>query len=567
MLEEADEKALILLPDENQAISFHKAISSVFPRALFFPARDFSLVRVDSAGRDFSVQRLYALSRIAEGDFDCVVTTFEAACQATMPPEVMIRHRTKLSVGDEISKEKILSLLSDAGYLSSHRVEGKGQFAARGDLIDVFLPSEESPVRIELFGDEIDAMGYFDITTQRRVENVQTITLSPAEEIFFSESDRETAAGFLREEKEKTLPEEKEKRVFIRSLLERMENKMDFAKDLFLPLVYRFSTLFDYFREGLIFLYGQSEAAESLKTCNRLLEEEIRALFLENKTILPPEDLKLLLDFDAFSEILSHRKTLLMENFFVGKSPISPSGIYSFVTRTSPRSFRDLEGLAEEITSLHEEGYKTILLSENSLSASHLEHFFEEKKIPARFCSEGETEIPQNTVFLVPSSEQGASLIRGGFELSDSRIALLCDSASPATVAKKRRRAHSSGKGAKEKIFSYQDLAVGDYVVHQGHGIGIFRGVEKMKSADGSKKDFIKISYAGSDVLYVPCANLDSVSKYIGKGSDDETLKLNRLGGADWQKAKSRAKAGAKDIAKKLIKIEQKLADDIRGYL
>lgn len=552
VLHATDEKALILLPDENQAMAFHKALSSVFPRALFFPARDFSLVRVDSASRDFSGMRLAALSRIAAGDFDVVVSTFEAASQATLPPSLMGRHRKTLSIGDEISKEEILRLLSEAGFVASPRVEGKGQYAARGDLVDVFLPSEEKPIRIELFGDEIDAMGTFDVLTQRREENVRSLTLSPAEEIFFSESDRKTVLNFLEEAKLKCRPEEKEKRIFLRSLSERIENGMDFAKDLFLPLVYRFSTLFDYFSDGLVFLYGQSEAGEALRLSHRLLQEGITSLFEENKTLLPPEDLKLLLDFEEFCAILSERKTLLMEPFFSGKSQIVPSGIFSFVTRTSPRASQDMQSLAEEIADLHEEGYKTILLCENSMSADSLLNFLKDAGIPSRLADENESEIPEKTALLISASAPGAALISGGFSLSDSRTALLSDSAEPSTRklrARKERRAKPAGK----KLLSYQDLAVGDYVVHAGHGIGIFRGVEKMKSADGSKKDFIKISYAGSDVLYVPCANLDSVSKYIGKGSDEVDLKLNRLGGAEWQKAKSRAKASAKDIAKKLI--------------
>jgi transcription-repair coupling factor (superfamily II helicase) len=264
VIAKTDEKALILLSDEGEAKSFHKALSSVFSGALFFPARDFSLVRVDSASRDFSLERLQVLSRLSEGDFDCVVTTFEAACQATMPPEVMKRSRKKIAVGDEISKEDLLNHLAESGYESTHRVEGAGQFATRGDIIDVFLAGSEKPLRIELFGDEIDAMGTFDVLSQRRIENLREVVLTPAREINFSDGDKETVCAYLKEEMEKSLPEEKEKRVFIRSLSERIRSGMEFAGDLFLPLIYRFATLFDYFTNELIFLYGQSDGENSV---------------------------------------------------------------------------------------------------------------------------------------------------------------------------------------------------------------------------------------------------------------------------------------------------------------
>ncbi|MBR5295797.1 MAG: hypothetical protein IKU24_04320, partial [Clostridia bacterium] len=301
VIAKTEEKALILLGEEMEARSFYKALSSVFDRALFFPARDFSLVKVDSASRDFSQQRLRALSRIFCGDFDVVVTTFEAAMQATMPPEVMGRLRKEVSVGDEISKEDLLHLLAESGYEMTHRVEGAGQYATRGDIVDVFLSGEDLPVRIELFGDEIDCMGTFDTLTQRRIENVQKIVFTPAEEINFSAEDKTTVTAYLREEIEKSRPEEKEKRVFIRSLLERIQSGMEFPGDLFLPLIYRFSTLLDYFSDELIFLYGQSEGKSALEISAKLLEEEIRSLFESNKTLLPPEEIQLLMDFDTLA--------------------------------------------------------------------------------------------------------------------------------------------------------------------------------------------------------------------------------------------------------------------------
>lgn len=208
VLSATGEKALILLGNEGEAASFHKALSSVFSGALFFPARDFSLVRVDSASRDFSQQRLQVLERISSGDFDCVVTTFEAACQATMPPEIMAKCRRTLSVGDEFAKEALLSLLEEAGYFASHRVEGAGQYATRGDIVDVFLAGGDRPYRIEFFGDEIDAIGSFDLMTQRRIENVSSVTLTPAAEITFTAKERETISDYLKEAVEKSRPEE-----------------------------------------------------------------------------------------------------------------------------------------------------------------------------------------------------------------------------------------------------------------------------------------------------------------------------------------------------------------------
>ena len=203
LLSETGGKALIVLPEEGEAVQMHKALSSVFSGALFFPERDFSLVRVDSSSRDFSAPRLQVLIRVLTGDFDCVVTTAAALCQATLPPERLQKTKKELTLGQEISKEEILLCLVENGYESTHRVEGAGQFATRGDIIDVFLTGEHLPVRIELFGDQVDCMGYFDPVTQRRVENLTALTIYPAEEICFTKGEMETISQYLEEAKEK----------------------------------------------------------------------------------------------------------------------------------------------------------------------------------------------------------------------------------------------------------------------------------------------------------------------------------------------------------------------------
>ena len=551
-------KALILLPDEGEAASFHKAFSTVFPRALFFPARDFSLVQVDSASRDFSRQRLSVLKSLADGDFDCVITTPEAACQATVPPELLSRCRKELSVGDSLSPGELIAYLEESGYGFSHRVEGEGQYAARGDLVDVFPAGSDDPVRIEFFGDEIDGMGFFDLVTQRRTENVRKITLTPAREISFSPRDRENIVSFLREEEKKSRPEEKQKRVYLRALAERVEHDLEFPRDLFLPLIYRFATLLDYFPRDLVFLYGQQEGKTRLETSGRMLLEEEERLAEEGKLLLPAGELKLLMDFEEFSALLSHRRSLLVENFFAGKSLVPPAGIFAFSTRLSPRPFRDLPALREDLVSLHEEGYRTLILCENTLSRENMESYFREEGFPVKLFTGEEKEVPEKCAVLLSSSAPGALLCPAGVEFSDSRTVILRDGDMPRPAKKKKRRDFPVKRDAREKILSYQDLAVGDYVVHTSHGIGVFRGVENLRGADGSRKDFIKIAYAGSDVLYVPCENLDSVAKYIGPRSDSGTLKLNKLGGGEWRRAKAKAAAGARDIAKKLVALYAK---------
>ncbi len=547
----SDEKALILLSDERAAADMGAALASVFPRTLFFPPRDFSLAKVDSTSLDFSRERLNCLVEVLRGEFDIVVSTPEAVSQATLPPERMEKSLLSLAVGDEMAKEALIESLYRLGYETCHRVEGEGQFATRGDIVDVFPTGMENPVRVEFFGDEIDAMGYFDVATQRRVENVRRIRLTPSRELLLGREDLARLGEFLREEIENSAPNEKEKRVYIRSVIERMENGLEFPRDQFLSLVYRHATFMDYFKEGLVFLYGQTDAKESLDGAARLLSEEIKLLVEEKRAIFPKGDLCLLESFEDFAARLRDKPCLLMENFYAGKSAIEPAGIFQFHTRTSSAPFRDGEGLFETVSSLREEGFAPLIISENSLSAENLISFLKEREVDARLFDGTEAEIPEGAVGVITRSFPEAALVKDGFELGSSRFAVLTDA--PALSPKRRKAKDPVKKEAKKKLLSYQELEVGDYVVHSAHGIGVFRGVENMKSADGSYKDFIKIAYAGSDVLYVPCSHLDSVSKYIGPKSDSANLKLHKLGGSEWQKAKLVARKSAKNIAKELI--------------
>ncbi len=549
----SDEKALILLPDERSAAETAAALASVFPRTLFFPARDFSLTKVDSASLDFSRERLNCLVSVLQGDFDVVVSTPEAVSQATLPPERMEKSLLTLAIGDTVAKESLVETLYRLGYEMCHRVEGEGQFATRGDIVDIFPTGSIKPCRVEFFGDEIDAMGYFDAITQRRVENVQKLSLCPSRELLFGREDLKKLGEFLREEMEASAPGEKEKRVYIRSLIERMENGLEFPRDQFLSLVYRHATFLDYYKDGLVFLYGQTDGKESLEGAARLLEEEIKLLVEERHAIFPKGEMRLLESFEEFSARLKTKPVILMENFYAGKSAIEPSGIFTFHTRSLSSPFRDSEGLLETVSSLKEDGFEILILSDNSLSAENLASFFKERGMKSCLLDGTEDRISQGTVAVLTRSAPGAALVKDGFELGSSRFALLCDT--PALSPKRRKAKDPVKKEAKKKLLSYQELEVGDYVVHSAHGIGVFRGVENMKSADGSHKDFIKIAYAGSDVLYVPCSHLDSVSKYIGPKSDSANLRLHKLGGSEWQKAKLNARKSAKNIAKELIEL------------
>ena len=542
--------AVLFYPTEKEASDAAAALAPLFPDAAYFPPRDFAFANFDSVSRDFSGQRLSVLTRLERGEASLVVTTPAAALQQTAPPALLRRAQKKIRPGDGLTPQALLDHLASAGYARVDRVEGAGQMALRGDIFDVYLPDAPAPCRVEFFGDEVDTLSFFDPITQRRERSLDSLSLCPAEEIWFSPEQKDELLRFLKEEEEKTPASREEMRRFFRETAERIGAGMAFASDLFVPLLYERANLLSYCGDVLFCLSDQESCREAVEAQRKMLAETLKYLAEENRVFLPANAGDLAGSFDDLRRRLEESRTLLCENFFAGKSPIAPAGLFSFRTRRASASFQNLALLEEDVKNYLADGYRVVMLCENRFTAENFRSLYEDRGTPCALLEvKNDAELLPGRLYALPRSPETA-LFAAGFELADQRLAVLTDENPNGAKKRFRRREKFSGG---EKILSYADLAPGDYVVHRSHGIGRFEGTETIRGADVVKRDFLKISYAGSDVLYVPCQNLDAVAKYIGPKSDSADLKLNRLGSGDWQKVRARAKSAARDIAKKLI--------------
>jgi len=555
-----DNKTLIILPDENKARELCERLSGFSLKAYFFPARDYRLISADVSGREFSNERLGVLSRMLKNDFDVIVTTVEAACQQTIPRAKLRDSILRISRDEPISLDTILSKLEELGYKRYEKVEGAGQYSVRGGIVDIFIPSYSSPVRIELFGDEVDSMSFFDVLTQRRTERTDLVTVAPSEEIFFGVKERERIKDFLNERLKPLKKENNELKQFILKELEKNENGEELAYDIYLGSVYPTENLFDYATDLFYIVYEPDTLANVLKGAQALLREDLLTLIEEGRIVAPENADGLIWGFDIFCDLVSSSRGMVIESFVTGKTPIKLAGIYNFNSR-STIPYGDRFDLLEDTLKEHiEEGYLTLMLCDNTLAAQNMYDILTEREIRAVICdvSDDITSYTREVVYIIASVKKDKRVITidSGFELIATKFVLITDSSIVSRRSAKLTSVYSSKKktSAREKIISYADLNIGDYVVHDNFGIGIYRGTEKIMR-DGAEKDFVKISYAGTDVLYVPCSNLDSISKYIGSDSDSGNVKLSKMGGGDWHKAKQRAKSAAKDIAKDLIKL------------
>ncbi len=539
--------ALICVPDEKSAASLLHSMSAFGLRTSLYPERDPVLYNIVSS-HELEHERIAVLTDLIEDKLDVVIATPTAALSFTIPEE-KLREATKLlSVGDVIEMEELADFLSRSGYVRSDMVDGKGKFSIRGGIIDIFPPQLRAPVRMELFGDEIDQIGYFDLMTQRKTENIKEVLITCAREILISDEKREGLASLIKISAQRASDTE-----IKRSLMhevETLENDLDIAfSDKYISYIYiEKTTLLDYFgTNALTFAIEtpsilervRGEAAHMQETTGDLIKS---GLLLPKYCEFSKDETELLSFFETRSALLC--------NTFVSQYPGKLSAMFSFTVRPTPAVTADFAVLSEDIASYLRSKYATLLLCENEVEASSMCSILIENEIPAIHSPRLDTNTIPGTVIV-------SSFPVKGFEMQAEKfVCISLSGGANKTERALRRRAARNNKPAvkaKEKILSYADLEVGDFVVHDVHGIGIYMGLESIKTYEGVRRDHIKIQYSGSDVLFVPCEQIDSVSKYIGAGTENGGLKLSKLGGSEWSKAKSRVKAEVKSMAKELI--------------
>ena len=543
LTESLQRKALVVVPDESTAIKLCDDLSAFGRCVLHFPSRSLSLYATDGQSYEYEQKRIKALRRMLDGKCDIVVACAEAAASFTIPPDVLREKSVLLKKGEESSLDSILFALNCAGYVRVDAVEGVGQFSCRGGIIDFFSPDDEEPVRIELWGDTVDTMCRFDVQSQRRTMNIDEILIAPSKEIIIDDNNT------LAEKIQKLVSSLRGKKTD--AVKEKLFEDIDRLKsglkpsciDKYMPLIYEAATVFDYAEDYMLFALETGGIKERLSGAQKLLLEDIKA-GLEDGTLCKGLD-KFSLTFAELVQKYEALKATYMDNFARGSFDTPVKSLTTFDGGTLPVWNGRLDVLTEDIKPLLSKESTVAVFSGTDKSAKNLAETLNDEKIPSVYFPVIPAEFPKGAVSVLPGS------LSSGFSYPREKLFIFTYSKVYTTKAKRR----NTGFKARDTIHSLDELKKGDYIVHSVHGIGIFDGVTQLESGK-IVKDYIKIKYAKSDVLYVPVTQLDLVSKYIGPHEDDgKALKLNRLGGNDWEKTRSRVRTAVKDMADELIKL------------
>lgn len=538
LCEHTGKKAVIITHDETTAIAIKNDLISFGINTLLFTSRDYNLARMAGYSKEYEHKRIDTLSRVIDGAFSALVVPIDAAIQYTLPPDVLAENIITINNADTLNISQFCDSLINAGYVRSDLCEGVGQFAVRGGIIDVFATGNNHPVRIELWGDEVDSISFFDITTQRRGENINQIKIYPANELPFN---ADTLAKKLNDYLKNGKKINDFQRRFIEQDIHALQAGLSVCPDLYIPFLYeKPATIFDYLNDVLTVVCESGNINERLKSIFTIEKEDISAALESGK--LCPKAAKLRLNSaELFCEL---KNVLYFENFPRTSYEIPLKELVSFNLKRSSAWGGDINVLCEDLSYItHIKGIAVILAGE-SKTARVLTQELCDRNINAVYLQNADT-LPRSGVFVLSGG------ITSGFEIPMCKLCVITHR----HIAPEGKLIHRRPKDGKQ-INSLEELQRGDYVVHTAHGIGIFDGINRITNT-GITKDYIKIKYAGSDVLYVPVTQLDLVSKYIGS-AEDSGIKLNKLGGSEWQRTRARVKKAVKDMAKQLTALYAK---------
>lgn len=522
-----------------------------------FPAKDLIFYQADLRGREIEKERIQCLRRIMEGRPTTVVTTFAALMTPQVPLSVLKSCVLSLEKHKSFPLDRLAAKLVAMGYEKTAQVDAPGQFAIRGDIVDVFDLTEENPYRLEFFDEELDSLRSFDLETQRSIEPMEAVKIYPAAELILSGQRLEDGLERIRKEAESTVETLRGQGHMeaAHRLQQEMEDLCEEAREY-----HSFDGL-----EGYIhYFYPQTDTFPDLfppdKTMIFLdepvhLREEAEAVELEfresmisrsEKGYVLPGQMQLISSAQLVASGLKKYRCLGLTELASGNSFFLPECIVSMHARSVTAYNKSFDALVTDLKKYRLQKYRMIIISASRTRAKRLAGDLTARGLTAFYSENPDRVLEDGEIMTYYGS------IAHGFEYPEIRFIVIAETDIFGGIRKAKKKKH---RFTGESIRDFAELKVGDYVVHEDHGIGIYRGVEKIE-VDGIAKDYIKIEYGGGGTLYILPGELKSLQKYASQESAKP--KLNKLGTQEWSATKSRVKGAVAEVAEDLVELYAK---------
>jgi len=519
-----------------------------------YPAKDLIFYQADIHSNQLTKERIKCLRRILEGKPFTVVTTFSSLMSPQIPLSVWKESVITIDKRTELDERKLSRRLVELGYEKNYQVEAPGQFSIRGGIVDVFDLTEENPYRIELWGDEVDSIRSFDVLSQRSIEKLESIKIYPACELILS--DERLHKGMDKIEKEAKSFTEKLRGQFRTEEAHRIEVSVKELKEEvfeYKNLVNLDSYVHYFFEDTASFL----DLFDMDKTCV-FIDEPVRvrehgaAVELEfresmahrvEKGYLLPGQAQLLYSVEQTAAMLQKHRVVTLSALDMKNPIIKPDRKADISVKSISSYNNSFEALLQDLKRYKKNGYRVLLLSGSRTRAARLAKDLQEQELPAFYTEDPDRELMPGEIMTFYGR------VMKGFEYPLLKFVVISESdIFGAEKKKKKKKKKYEGR----KIQDFAELAIGDYVVHENHGLGIYRGIEKVE-VEKVIKDYIKIEYRGGGNLYILATGLDVIQKYAS--ADARPPKLNKLGTQEWVRTKSKTREAVNEVAKDLVEL------------
>ena len=547
---------VIVTNDAKKAREMYEDFAIYNKNVILYPAKDFLFLNAEIHGNYIISERLNVIKNIIENNDSIIITTIDGLMDKLIPVEIIEENVIMISSQDSLDLEEVKSKLVNMAYERVSQVQGPGQFAMRGEILDIFPVTEESPVRIDLWGDEIDSIKYFDVESQRSIENIEDITIYPACEYIM---DRDTMLKGIEKIKadEKKVESAFRKKmeiesghrisVIIKEFLEMLRiNPAGASVDSYINYFYDdLSTLEDYLNNSNT-LYVLDEPVKLKEKSTAVFKEfkESMVSRLEKGYILPGQT-KVLNDYKAVIDMMKGMPKVSFFSINNKAKELAITETFQIDSRSVVSYNNSLEILAKDLKSYRKKNYRVLILASSTTRAKRFADGLWDYGIEAIFSDNKDRVLKPREVIVMSGN------VRQGYEypLVNFVVITQTDIFGKERHRKKKHKSRFQGRHVQD----FNELSVGDYVVHENHGLGVYRGVEKIE-VDGVFKDYIKIEYAGNSNLYILATQLDMLQKYAGADTE-KVPKINKLGSQEWYKTKYKVKGAVKDIAKELVEL------------
>ena len=548
---------LIVTHNEIRAREMYEDYSYFDRNVFLYPAKDVLFYQADIQGNLIGKQRLEIIKHILSGEGATIIMTIDGLMDRLAPLDTVRDAVFTIRSMDVLDFSKVQEKLIQSGYEKTGLVDSPGQFAIRGGILDIFPLTEECPYRIELWGEEVDSIRSFDADSQRSIEQVDELFIYPASEMIVDQNRLSQGIEKLEQEFKNAWKVFREARkteqaARLKKTVEQIKEELtEFHKalgmDSLISYFYEETVSFlDYLpkQDTLIFMDEPLRIRERAEAFLAEFRESMEGRLSQGYML--PGQAEVLYSYEEMEAMLLSGNTILLSMLMYQLDGAGIRDTFHLETKSVASYHNSFDQLVKDLQNYKKKKYKMVILSASTTRAKRLSEDIFKEGLPAVFLPEIDRALVEGEIVVSPGK------LKRGFEYPDLRLVIISESDIFSARVRKKKRNSQKNIYSGQKIGDFMELNVGDYVVHEKHGLGIYRGIEQI-DVDGTGKDYISIEYKGGSNLFIPATQLDLIQKYASASS--KKPKLNKLGGSEWEKTKSEVRTHIKKVAHDLVQL------------